>query len=68
MKITVNLKRSKEIKNVTLEENSIIIDLLKKLKLKPDTVITMRNKIPVPVDDNLEDNDKLDILQISSSG
>ena len=68
MKISVKLSRKNEIKKVNLEEGSTVLDLLKKLKLKPDTIIVMNNNLPIPDDDILEDKQKLTIIMVSSGG
>jgi len=68
MKINVNLIRTNEKKELDLDENSVIIDLLEKINLKPDTVVVMRGKLPVPIDEKLQKNETLNILHISSSG
>ena len=66
--ITVTLIRSNETKNVNLENESKIHDLLKKIHLKPDTVIVMEKNNPIPIDDNLRNGQKLTIIQVSSGG
>ena len=68
MKIRVKLSRKKEIKEINLEKGSTVLDLLKHLKLKPDTIIVMNNNLPIPVDDVLEDKQNLSIIQVSSGG
>jgi sulfur carrier protein ThiS len=66
--IKVKLLRSNEKKELQLEKKSTINDLLKKLDLKPDTVVVMNNDKPIPVDDDLTDEEELTILQVSSGG
>jgi len=68
VKISVKLSRKNEIKKVNLEEGSTVLDLLKKLNLKPDTIIVMNNNLPIPDDDILEDKQKLTIIMVSSGG
>jgi sulfur carrier protein ThiS len=68
VKISVELSREKEKKEIDLEEGSTVLDLLKKLKLKPDTIIVMNNNMPIPDDDFLQDNQKLSIITVSSGG
>ena len=68
MKISVKILRTKQIKEVDLEKGATVFDLLKKLKLKPDTIIVMDNNLPIPVDDVLEDKQNLCIIQVSSGG
>ena len=68
VKISVKLSREKKIKVINLEEGSIVLDLLRKLKLKPDTVIVLDNNMPIPNDDILQDKQNLSILIVSSGG
>lgn len=53
---------------IQLEKKSIIDDLLKKLNLRPDTVVVMNKDKPIPIDDVLTDGQELTILQVSSGG
>jgi len=68
VKISVELSREKVKKEIDLEEGSTVLDLLKKLKLKPDTIIVMNNNMPIPDDDVLHDNQNLSIITVSSGG
>ena len=68
MKITINISRSNNKQDINLENGSTVLDLLKKINLKPDTVIIMDKEKPVPVDEIIEDGQKLTIIQVSSGG
>lgn len=68
MKIKVKLSRSNEIKEIDLETGSTVENILKKLNLKPDTVIIMNKYKTIPVDDEIKDEEELTILQVSSGG
>jgi sulfur carrier protein ThiS len=68
MKINVKLQRSDETRNLKLKSNSTIQDLLKKMGIKPDTVIVMNKNKPMPIDDVIVDGQELTILQVSSGG
>ncbi len=68
MKVQVKLSRTNEKKEVEIKKNSNILNLLEKIGLKPDTVVVMRDKLPVPVDSKIIDKEILTILHISSSG
>jgi sulfur carrier protein ThiS len=46
----------------------LVQSLLKKINLKPDTIIVLSNNKPIPIDDELTDGDDLTILQVSSGG
>ena len=68
MIIRVNISRSDKIKEIKINKNSTILDLLNKLDLKPDTVIVMRENIPIPIDETLTDDQELSIIIVSSGG
>lgn len=68
MIIRVNISRSENIKEIIVKKDSTILDLLNKLDLKPDTVIVMRDNIPIPIDENLKKDQELSIIQVSSGG
>jgi len=66
--VTVKLSRNNETKKIELEPGSKAEDILKKINLKPDTVIIMHNDKPMPIDEELKDGQELTILQVSSGG
>ena len=68
MKIKVKLSRINKTIEVNLETGSTIEDLLKKINLKPDTIIVMNKDKPIPIDDTLNDCQELTIIQVSSGG
>ena len=45
-----------------------VINLLEKLDIKPDTTIVMKDKSPIPIDDDLNEGDELTIILVSSGG
>ena len=69
-KIYVNAFIDRENKNakLELENNSQVIDLLKKLNINPVTVIVSRNNELILEDEKLKDNDELKILSVISGG
>ncbi|PNX47617.1 MAG: hypothetical protein BV457_05340 [Thermoplasmata archaeon M9B1D] len=68
MEITVKLSRTKEIKKINLQKEPIVLDMLKKINLKPDTVVVLSENKPISIDEELKDGQKLTILQVSSGG
>jgi len=68
VKITVKLSRTKETKEIHLETESTVNDLLRKMNLKPDTLIVMSNNVPIPIDNALKDGQEVAIIQVSSGG
>lgn len=68
MKIKIKLSRTNETKEIKIEKGSTINDVLKKINLKPDTIIVMDKDTPLPIDDELNDGQELTIIQVSSGG
>jgi sulfur carrier protein ThiS len=59
---------SKTNKEIEMQKGSTIIELLKKMQLKPDTLIVLRDNKPIPIDDMLENDQELQIIQVASGG
>ena len=68
VEIKAKLSRTKETRKINVETGSTVEYLLKKIKLKPDTLIVMSNNKPIPVDDVLNENQELTIIQVASGG
>ena len=68
MKIKVKISRTNETKIINLENGASVQSLLKKINLKPDTIIVLNNNKPIPIDDELTNAEELTILQVSSGG
>jgi sulfur carrier protein ThiS len=68
MKIKVKISRTNETKEISIETGSTVEDVLKKINLKPDTVIIMNKSKPIPIDDEIKDGEELTVLQVSSGG
>jgi thiamine biosynthesis protein ThiS len=68
VKVKVKISRINKEKEVQLKKGSTVLDLLNKLKLKPDTVVVMSNKSPIPIDETLKDNQEITIIQVFSGG
>lgn len=68
MKIKIKISRTKETKNLELEAGTKVQDAIKKLNLKPDTIVVMSKNKPIPIDNELRDGEELVIIQVSSGG
>ena len=68
MKISIKLSREKDTKEIDLKDGSTVMNLLKELNLKPDTLIVLNNDLPIPVDEELKDKQNLSIILVSSGG
>jgi sulfur carrier protein ThiS len=53
---------------VDIDKGETVQMLLKRLQLRPDSVIVLRGTTPIPVDDTLDDEKELRILQVASGG
>ena len=68
VEIKAKISRTKETRKINVETGSTVEYLLKKIKLKPDTLIVMSNNEPIPVDDVLNEGQELTIIQVASGG
>jgi len=68
MKISVTILPDNLLKEVEIKSGSKIFDLIKKIHLKPDTLIVLKDSKPIPIDDILSEGQKLTILQVASGG
>ena len=68
MKIKVTFKPSNKKKVIELEAGSSVYDLLKKIGMKPDSTLILKNKTPIPIDEIIEEDIELDIVQVASGG
>ncbi len=68
MHITITFSRTKEKRKLEFKKPLTVEHVLKKLNLKPDTVIVMNKNHPVPIDDEIKDGEEINILQVSSGG
>ena len=68
MKIHVKILPKNVTDEIDIKSGSKMYDLLKKINLKPDNIIILRDNTPVPVDDILTDEQELTIIQVASGG
>ena len=68
MKIKITMIPSNIKKDVEIHKDSTVFDLLKKIQVKPDTVIVLKNNTPIPVDVILSDAKELQVIQVASGG
>jgi sulfur carrier protein ThiS len=68
MKIRVKLIPQNTSQEINIKKGSTVTDLLQAIHRRPDSVIVLKNKTPLPVDDTLLDDQELSILQVASGG
>jgi len=68
MQINVYYDREKEEKDVELDENSSIKDLLTKMKINPVTVIVSKGDDIILENEKLNDKDKIKLISVISGG
>jgi sulfur carrier protein ThiS len=68
MKITVKISRSNDLQRIDLKSGSKVQDVLTELNMKPDTLIVMKENVPIPLDNELKCGEELTIIQVSSGG
>lgn len=68
MQITVEILPQNKIKKLKIKKNAKIIEVLKKLEINPDIVVVFRKNSPLPIDEVLNENDRLKIVRVVSGG
>ena len=68
LKINIKILPKNITDEIEIKSGVKIFELLKKLDLKPDNIIILRNNTPVPVDDILTEEQELTIIQVASGG
>ena len=68
MKIRVKLIPQNTSQEIDIKKGSTVIDLLRTIHRRPDSVIVLKNKTPLPVDDVILDDQELSIIQVASGG
>jgi sulfur carrier protein ThiS len=68
MKVTIRFVPQNTTKELILEKGSTVTDLLHLLHRRPDTVIVLKNKTPVPEDAIIADDSDLSVVQVASGG
>jgi sulfur carrier protein ThiS len=68
MKVTIRFVPQNTTKELILEKGSTVTDLLHLLHRRPDTVIVLKNKTPVPEDAIIADDQELSVVQVASGG
>ena len=68
MDITINYSPKNTSEKIKIFQGAKISDILIKLDLKPDTVIALRNNLPIPIDEELQDADNITIIRVASGG
>ena len=67
MKIIVENERERTTTEVIFIGKSVL-DLLRQLKINPETVLTVRNKEVITEEEFLNNNDKIQLLSVISGG
>ena len=68
MQINVFYDREKKEKDIELDENSSIKDLLTKMNINPVTVIVSRDDNIILENEKLSDKDKIKLISVISGG
>ena len=68
MKVQVELFRTRRTEDVELPVGANGLDLLRRLDLAPDAHLLVRGDTPLPLDEALNEGDRLLILSVVSGG
>ena len=68
MRVTADLVQSHRVEDIELAQGATGADLLEALGLAPDAHILLRGDRPIPMDEPLEDGERLVVLSAVSGG
>ena len=68
VKITVKILPINIKKEIEIKSGSKISDIIKRIDMKPDSVIILKENTPIPIDDVLNTDQELKIVQVASGG
>jgi len=68
IKVNIFIDRENKSKELELNKDSVVSDLLENLKINPVTVIISRNNELILDDEKLKNNDEIKILSVISGG
>jgi sulfur carrier protein ThiS len=68
VKIKVNIIPDNLTREIELKPGSKAYDLLKKIQIKPDSVIILKNDVPIPADETIDKDQELKIVKVASGG
>lgn len=68
MKITVTAKVRNQTKKVAVKGNSNVLNVLKELKINPETVLVKRGKEIITDEEILGNGDEIEIIKVVSGG
>jgi sulfur carrier protein ThiS len=68
LKIHVKILPKNITKEIDIKIGSTMFHVLKKIDMKPDNVIILRDNTPVPVDESITKEENLTIIQVASGG
>ena len=68
MKVSITILPEKLTKIVEVSKGTLIIDMLRTLKLSPDALIVLRKNQPIPIDEELLKEEQLSIVKVASGG
>jgi sulfur carrier protein ThiS len=68
MKIRIKILPDNSTKEIDLSPGSSVSEVLKKIQLRPDTVIVLKGNTPIPIDDTLNQEEELHVLKVASGG
>ncbi len=68
MRVTADLLQARRTEAVELPDLANGFDLLRSLKLAPEAHLLVRGDSPIPLDEPLRDQEKLQIISVVSGG
>jgi sulfur carrier protein ThiS len=68
MGIRVHIEHGKGTLDLDLSAGETALKVLEKLNLYPDGHLVLRDRTPIPIDEELKDGDRIKIIKVASGG
>lgn len=68
MRVLVHIVNDNRLHELDISESATPFDTLKMLNIAPDTVIVTRDERPIPLDTQLEPDNKITVIRVVSGG
>jgi thiamine biosynthesis protein ThiS len=67
MNVTIFIEREQDTQNIVFD-GTTVRELLQKLSVNPETVLTVRNSEVLTEEETVEENDRIELLSVISGG
>jgi len=64
----INVEKDGTQRSIEIDQGSNIINLIEEIGMHPDAIIVLKDRVPVPLTDMMEEGDSFEIIRVASGG